>query len=53
LKPAVTTKTSNHAIILPGDPARANGPRVTFASVLSYGSSSPRHRGPEYFRGRH
>jgi hypothetical protein len=31
--------TSNHAIILPGGPARANGPRVTFASVLSYGTS--------------
>jgi hypothetical protein len=28
--------SSNHAIILPGDPARANGPRVTFASVRWY-----------------
>ena len=52
LKPAMTPNSFNHAIILPASPARANGPRVTFASVLSYGSSSSTHRGPEYFRGR-
>ena len=36
---SVVLSSSNHAIILPGGPARANGPRVTFASVLSYGTS--------------
>ena len=29
----------NHAIILPADTVRANGPRVTFVSVLSYRTS--------------
>jgi hypothetical protein len=36
LKPANTMNSSKHAIILPGNPSRANGPRVTFASVPSY-----------------
>ena len=38
-KPAIPPHSSNHAPILPASSARANGPRVTFASVLSYGSS--------------
>ena len=36
LKPANLMISSNHAIILPFDPAGGNGTRVTFASVLLY-----------------
>jgi len=32
---------SNHAIILCAGPARANEPRVTFASVLLNGTTGP------------
>src|SRR4029077_12639845 len=41
LKPAITANRCNHAIILPGGPARTNGSRVTFASVLSDGTRRP------------
>jgi hypothetical protein len=42
LKPATPMSSSNHAIILPGAPASANGPRVTFVSVLLYGHPAAR-----------